>query len=377
MLRFISFLAEAAEQRGIAHIEHPSDRSFDDQNGAQHALNTIRDVASGKAPITRKIDDKMSFQAQRHKDGRVGVKYKGSGSSYNYSSKDINKQHGNKPYLAHPLHSLLKHIGKVLPKGSGEYQGGFMSSPETRTTKSGKISHTPNTLKYETDANSEEGKKLTKSKVSAVIHTKINKAGSPTPITNSSNFGSHSDFHRVDHVVGNNERKLSPEHKKAVDHHTSEAERLMSGHKYDHLTGHENHLRTYVNSTVRSGGFAHVAGYKSHITAHHDKQIAAVKTEKTKIAKTAVKDNHLAHVDKNNDSFKRTFDIHHHLQQATNHLARGLDASSKHPFQTSTAGKKSGGEGYVANGVKIVDRQGFSAANFEASKRFKSKDNKK
>ena len=373
MLRFISFLAEAAEQRGIAHIEHPSDRSFDDQNGAQHALNTIRDVASGKAPITRKIDDKMSFQAQRHKDGRVGVKYKGSGSSYNYSSKDINKQHGNKPYLAHPLHSLLKHIGKVLPKGSGEYQGGFMSSPETRTTKSGKISHTPNTLKYETDANSEEGKKLTKSKVSAVIHTKINKAGSPTPITNSSNFGSHSDFHRVDHVVGKDERKLSPEHQKAVDHHVKEAEKLMKDHTYGHLAGHEGHLRTYINSTVRSGDTPSVSGYKAHLAAHHDKQIAAVKMEKTKAAKTREKNNSLAHVDKNKSAFQHSFDIHHHVQQATNHLARGLDAASKHPFETSIEGKTSGGEGYVANGVKIVDRAGFSAANLKASDKFKRK----
>ena len=371
MLRFISFLAEATQQRGIAHIEHPSDRSFDGPDAAHHALNTIKSVASGKTPITRKIDDKMSYQAIRDKEGRVGVKYKGSGSKYNFSAADIDKQHGHKPYLAHPLHALLKHVGKILPKGHGEYQGGFMSTSETRSTKGGKISHTPNTLKYETDANSEEGKKLSKSKVSTVIHTKTDKAGRPTPITSSKSFGSHPDIHRVEHVVGSNERKLSPEHQKAVDHHVEQAEKLMKGHTYGHLTGHEDHLRTYINSTVRSGGVAHVAGYKAHLAAHHDKQIAAVKMEKTKAVKTTAKENHLAHVNKNENSFKRTFDIHHHLQQATNHLARGLDAASKHPFQTSIEGKKSGGEGYVANGVKIVDRVGFSAANLKASDKFK------
>ena len=48
-----------------------------------------------------------------------------------------------------------------------------------------------------------------------------------------------------------------------------------------------------------------------------------------------------------------------------------LDAASKHPFQTSIEGNKSGGEGYVANGVKVVDRAGFSAANLKASDKIK------
>ena len=373
MLRFISFLAEATQKRGILHIEHPSDRTFDGPDAAHDALNTIKSVASGKTPITRKIDDKMSYQAIRDKNGRVGVKYKGAGSHYNFSHGDIDKQHGHKPYLAHPLHALLSNVGKVLPKGHGEYQGGFMSTPETRATSGGMISHTPNILKYKTDAKSEEGKKLKKSKVSTVIHTKIDAQGHPHPITSLSGFGSHPDVHQVDHIVGKDERKLSPEHQKAVDHHVKEAEKLMKDHTYGHLAGHEDHLRTYINSTVRSGDTPSVSGYKAHLAAHHDKQIAAVKMEKTKAAKTAEKNNSLAHVDKNKSAFQRSFDIHHHIQQATNHLARGLDAASKHPFETSIEGKTSGGEGYVANGVKIVDRAGFSAANLKASDKFKRK----
>jgi len=373
MLRFISFLAEAAQKRGIPHLPHPSDGTFRGPDAARHALNTIRDVALGETPITRKIDDKMSYQAIRDKNGRVGVKYKGAGSHYNFSHSDIDKQHGHKPYLAHPLHALLSHVGKVLPKGHGEYQGGFMSTPETRVISGGKISHTPNTLKYETDAKSEEGKKLKKSKVSTVIHTKIDAEGRAHPITDAKGFGSHPDVHQVDHIVGKDERKLSPEHQKAVNHHVREAEKLMKDHTYGHLAGHKDHLETYINSTVRSGDTPSVSGYKAHLAAHHDKKIAAVKMEKTKAAKTAEKNNSLAHVDKNKSAFQRSFDIHHHVQQATNHLARGLDAASKHPFQTSIEGNKSGGEGYVANGVKIVDRAGFSAANLKASDRFKRK----
>ena len=166
---------------------------------------------------------------------------------------------------------------------------------------------------------------------------------------------------------------MSPEYQKAVEHHVKEAEKLMKDHTYGHLAGHEDHLETYINSTVRSGDTPSVSGYKAHLAAHHDKQIAAVKMDKTKAIKTGEKNNSLAHVDKNKGACQRSFDIHHHVQQATNHLARGLDAASKHPFQTSIEGNKSGGEGYVANGVKVVDRAGFSAANLKASDKFKRK----
>ena len=374
MLSFISFITEAAEGKkahGIQHLEHPADRSFDSQDAAEHALKTIKGVASGKTPITRKIDDKMSYHAMRDANGKVGVKYKGSGSHYNFSAEDINKQHGHKPYLAHPLHALLSHLGKVLPKTPGEYQGGHMSTPDTRTTEGGKIHHTPNTIKYSAHVSSPEGKALKRSKVSTVIHSKIDKEGHASPITDTSDFGSHPDVHRVEHVVAKHERTLAPEHKADVTHHVKEAEKLMQGHTYGHLAGHDGHLRTYINSTVRSDAPVTVAGYKAHLAAKHDKLIAAVTTDKSKQAKTEKKNLDVAHITKNKPAFQRTFDIHHHLQSATNALAKGLDAASHQHTETSIGGEKTGGEGYVGNGVKIVDRQGFAKANLAASARFK------
>jgi len=135
MLRFTAFINESKSNigQGIQHIEHPSDRSFDGADAAHHALKTLKDVAAGRTPVTRKIDDKMSYQAIRDKDGRVGVKYKGPGSHYNFSHADIEKQHGHKPYLAHPLKLLHTHLDKVLPKRPGEYQAGYMSDPSTRS----------------------------------------------------------------------------------------------------------------------------------------------------------------------------------------------------------------------------------------------------
>lgn len=364
MIRFISFLLEAAQAVGIQHLEHPADRVFDGHEAAHHALKTIKGITSGKVPITRKIDDKMSFQAIRTPEGKVGVKYKGAGSHYNFSEEDIDSQHGHKPYLVKPLKALLSHVGKVLPGRSGEYQGGFMSTPETRREVGGKIGHTPNTIEYSAPSNSAEGKKLKRSKVSAVVHTEIKGPKKESvPITDTSEFRSHPDVHLVQHTVGESERQISPNDKKIISGHVKSAENLMNGHDYNHLAGHEEHLRRYINSTVRSGETPSVEGYMKHLTDHHNKRIDSVKTQHFKEMKRSEMAADLNHVSKNKEAFARTLQIHHHLQQATNHLARSLDTSSSGGFETKISGKKTNGEGYVGNGLKIVDRSEFSKLN--------------
>jgi len=360
-----SFLVEAkADAPGILHIEHPSDRTFDGHEAAHHAVNTIKGVVQGKTPVTRKIDDKMSFHVKREKDGRVGVKYKGTGSTYNYSEADVDKQHGHKPYLAKPLKAILAHAHKILPKGRGEYQGGFMSTPESREERGGKIRHTPNTLTYSVPKNSEEGKKLSNSQVSVTIHSKlVGPKRKAKPITDQSSFQSHSDVHLVDHTVSKSEQKLSAGDKKAVLTHVAAASKLLKSHSYDHLSGHQETLRRYVNSTVESGEKPNVEGYKKHLAARWNKDIQGVKTEKAKNAKATSRDAVLSHVDANKEHFKRSFDIHHHVQQATNLLANSLNKTAHGGYEHHIGEKESGPEGFVANGVKVVNRTEFSKAN--------------
>lgn len=369
MLSFTQFITEATHIGGIAHIEHPSDRSFDSKEAAHHALETLRGVAHGKTPITRKIDDRMSFHVIRTPEGKIGVKYKGAGSHYNYSAADIEKQHGHKPYLVGPLKALHAHLGKVLPKHPGEYQGGYMSEPHSRSDYGGSyISHTPNTIEYRAMGGSEEAHKLRRSKLSATVHTEL-KGPERTahPITDMSHFQSHPDVHMVQHLVSPKESKLSAAVKAKAEEHLTAAEKLMKNHSYDHLNGHETHLRTYINRTVTSGEKPSVEGYRKHLEGAHQKLVDAVKTPAAKGRKTATMNAQLAQVDKHKKEFQQSFQIHHHLQQATNHLARGLDRAGGGGFTTHINGAPAGGEGYVAHGLKVVDREGFSKANRERS----------
>lgn len=359
-----NYLLEAKESAGILHIEHPSDRSFDGHKEAHHALKTLRGVAMGRTAITRKIDDKMSFQVKKDQEGRVGVKYKGTGSKYNFSNDDIERQHSEKPYLAGPLKHILAHAHKVLPNREFEGQGGFMSTPESRTEKSGKIGHTPNTISYSVKKDSPEGKKLANSKVSMTIHTELKGPKRKAfPISDQSEFRTHSDVHLVDHTVSKDQQKLPAEVKKKVLTHISAAQKLMKGHSYDHLNGHNEHLRRYVNSTLDSGEKPNVEGYKAHLSSRLNKEIDKMKTEKAKNAKATQRDTHLAHIDKNKEAFQRSFDIHHHMQQATNALADSLNKTAHGGVATEIAGKASGGEGFVANGLKVVNREEFGKAN--------------
>jgi hypothetical protein len=356
---------------GIQHISHPSDTTFRGEEATKNAINTLRGATNGSAPISRKIDDKMSYQVIRDKDGKVGVKYKGPGSHYNYSNADIDTQHGHKPYLADPLKKLLEHLPKVLPKRAGEYQGGYMSSPVDRKVENGRISHKPNTIEYSVPTDTEEGKKLQNSKVSTVIHSELKGPNrEASPITDTSEFRSHPDVHQVNHLVTHEEQhSVDPVVKRQVLGHLDQAEKLAKTHTYDHLPGHEKTLETYINSTVRNNEKPSVEGYKTHLTAYHKKQIDAVKQDKTKQSKTAAMNASLAHVEGNKKAFDKSLQIHGHVQAATNLLARGLGKVAHGGYGHAIDGQSSGPEGFVSNGLKIVDRgeSGFSRANLARS----------
>lgn len=368
MIKFKKLLVETTVHNGgIQHIEHPSDRVFDGPEAASDAVKTLGGVISGHTPITRKIDDKMSFQAIRDKDGRVGVKYKGAGSHYNFSNDDIDTQHGHKPYLAAPLKTLQEHLGKVLPDKEGEYQGGFLSTPDMRTIAKGRISHTPNTIEYSVPTDTKEGQKLRKSKVSAVIHSELHGPDREAhPILDTSEFKEHPDVHLMRHVVSDDEqRNIDPIAKRQAASHLEKAKNLLATHSFSHLKGHEAHLRTYINSTVSSGETPSVEGYVKHLTDKHQKEIDKVKMQTTKDAKIAKRDADIAHVNNNKKDFKKTLAIHGHVQQATNLLARALSRSAHGGYGHAIEGKETGPEGFVASGLKIVDRGegGFSQAN--------------
>jgi len=202
------------------------------------------------------------------------------------------------------------------------------------------------------------------SKVSMVIHSELKGPDRQAhPVTDTSEFGSHPDVHLVDHVVKDEHRMLHPEDHAEASQHLNTARSIMKGHAWDHTKGHEGDLRTYMNSTVRAEQEANTNGFKKHIEQKYNKAIERLKTDRGRQNKEISKNVALKHIDDNKGLFDQTFKLHGHIQKATNTIARALDNNSSHGVSTSINGVDSGGEGYVAGGIKVVDREGFSRAN--------------
>jgi len=370
--QYIPLLAEQKKPvRGILHLPHPSEAAFATRKGAVGStLSKIQGVISGRTPITRKIDDRMSFQAIRTPEGKVGVKYKGTGATYNFSAEDIKKQHSEKPYIAGPLMNIQKHIAKVLPKGSGEYQGGYLSSLEDRTEEDGKIGHKPNTIRYSVDKKSAEGKKLAKAPVSIALHSRIAADGSTTPI-GEGELQEHPDVHVMSHLVSGEERKLSPEAKRKALEHIAAAKKLSKSHDHSHHEGHDETLLRYANSTIDTGEKPNAKGYIKFLEKHHQKRIDSVKTEKAKNQKAEERKASINHVNDNLDKFDKTFDMHHHIQQATYAVADALSKTASGGYSHKIDGEEAAGEGFVSGGMKFVPRK-FTEANRKRSATLKA-----
>jgi hypothetical protein len=361
---------QKAPARGIQHLPHPAESAFQARRGAiGSALSSISSVVSGRAPLTRKIDDRMSFQVIK-KGGKVGVKYKGPGSQYNFSEEDIKKQHGNKPYVAGPLMSILKHVHKVLPKGEGEYQGGYLSSLEDRTEEDGLIGHKPNTIRYSVPKNSPEGKKLARAPLSIALHSRLDASGKATPIE-AGELQEHPDVHVMSHVVSGAERKLSPQAKKKAAEHIAAAKKLAKDHSHEHLEGHNETLLRYTNSTIDTGEKPSVKGYKKFLEKYHQKRIDSVKTEKAKAQKRAEMQAAMNHVDEHMGKFDRSFEIHHHIQKATYAVADALSKTASGGYKHAIDNQEAAGEGFVSKGMKFVPRA-FTIANRKRSAQLKA-----
>jgi hypothetical protein len=370
--QYIPFLTEQkAPARGIQHLAHPSEYAFHARRGTVNsALSKIQSAANGKADISIKADDRMSFQAIRKPTGEVGVKYKGPGASYNFSESDVKKQYSEKPYIAGPMLHLLKHVHKVLPEGPGEYQGGYLSVPETREETDGKISHTPNTIKYSLNKNSPEGKKLAKSKLSIVLHSKLDENGAASML-DASTLREHPDVHVMTHQVTAKQKQLSPEAKRKVLEHIAAAKKLNKDHSHHHLEDHEETLTRYANSTIDTGEKPSAKGYVKFLTNYHQKLIDKVKTEKAKNQKTEAMKAAINHVHDNIEKFDRTFDIHHHIQKATYAVADALSKTTAGDYSHHIGGEEAAGEGFVSGGVKFVPRK-FTEANRKRSAALKA-----
>lgn len=173
---------------------------------------------------------------------------------------------------------------------------------------------------------------------------------------------------------------LSKEQHAAIEHHLNKAQEIhdsLSDAHHDIVNKHDTHFSTYINKTVREGSKPSVEGLRSHISERMGKELGKLSSEKGRAKKSEEIAGALAHHDTHVDHFKKALDIHHHMQAAKDILTKGLHKAQEtnNPMKQSIDGKKTDPEGYVVHhkgqSVKMVNRQEFARANFNAAKEWK------
>lgn len=389
----IDFLAEAKtpNEEKLTHLEHAEDHPINaGEAGFEHAKKTLtagHNLLTGKktnASVSTKYDGSPSIVFGHHPEtGKFFVASKSAfnkNPKINYSQEDIEKNHGHAPGLVSKLSAAMKHLPKVTPK-HGVFQGDIMhsgakskSNPEGDIRTHGGESHfTPNTITYTTKKPG-EGEQAAKSKIGVAVHTAYHGKdfASLKAKYNSGHegFGSHKDVHLMDvsHTTeGNHYPKEAQDRFKA---HMQKAEdahnELKSSGGYERMAQHTDHLKTYINKTVRTGETPSSEGYQHHIAEYHAKAADKLKTPAAK-SKVEAKGAELSnHVEEHRDDMENLLTVHHHLQKAKDELAHAF--SSHTDYGHSVGDKKVKPEGHVLvinnRPTKIVDRAEFSRNNF-------------
>jgi len=290
----------------------------------------------------------------------------------NYTHEDIENNHGHAPGLVSNLKKALDHLPKITPK-SGVFQGDLMHHAGSIDKAGNKLNFKPNTITYTAHQHSDEGKKLATSSLGVAVHTGYDGKDITSMKANYtpdlSKFKQHSDVHAID--VGVDMSKVHYPTTKQADfkEHMAQADkvaRTIKPAEYKKVEPHTEHLKTYINRTVREGTTPNAHDFYSHVKEAHEKEIKKVKMPKTIEAKTSAMNTQLGHVRANSDSIDKVLQVHHHLQGAKNVHNEALSPAQR--FETSIKGTPTKGEGFVAvvnnRPTKIVDREEFSRQNF-------------
>lgn len=387
-MSFREYITESKFSFGkLQHLEHNEDLIFHDDavgyNHAKETLHAVHDRIQGK-PTASKISTKYDGSpaivfGHCPKTGKFFVGTKAALSQIpklNFTAADLRKNYGDKPGLHAALHHALTHMPKVTPS-RGIYQGDLMYTGDTVHQDDHHYHFTPNTLMYSVKKDTPEGQKIKQSKMGIVVHTKYhgNDLGSMVAgfEPDLHKFKKSKDVHMIDPQVHIDKTLGGPDVEKQFLKHMSAAEMArLKAHPtmFKDTVGHREHLKKYINDTVRSGDKPTAMGLRGSLTASYKREADKLKTPLGRLRKKEQLQQHLSHIDNHHERYQSLLDIHHHLQQAKHVLLGALDQTN--PYETSVDGKDVAGEGFVtthhAFPTKLVNRSEFSKLNFAKSK---------
>jgi Family of unknown function (DUF6267) len=372
-LEYLDYINESADDGKVKHIEHVDDLHINEPSGfskAVEVLNKAKEHSEGKLSghqLTTKLDGSPSTVWGHHPV--TGKFFVGSKSVFNkepkinYTEEDIERNHGHAPGLVDALKHALKHLPKITPK-KGVFQGDMMH-------KGGSSEFTPNTLTYRSKGADAVKAKLSKFGIAPHTEYKGDSVESmkSQPISDHSVFKKHADVHNVSPEYRGSDTPWPATHEKKFNDELYKAHKAAAKIDHEVLAPHREHLKTYINQTVRTGETPSHEGYIQHVQNKQDKAVASVKTDKAKQSKIDHFQSLISPEKANHSriSISSALAAAHHISRAKDLVLHHLEKSNT-GLEARLDGKKSQHEGYVSthtgSPVKLVDRHTFSAANF-------------
>jgi hypothetical protein len=385
MIGFMKFLNESLDVDKLKHLEHAEDHIIHGgDEGVAHAADNLEDLhtlLSGgkpKSKITTKYDGSPSVVfGVNPENGKFFVASKSAfnkNPKINYTDQDIENNHGHAPGLVAKLKAALAHLPKVMPAKGGVYQGDFLYEKPDVEEENGKLKFAPNTITYSANKDSAQGRKIAASDIGFVVHTQYKgkrlddmKAGFDV---DHSKFKQDPAVNLVNPEVNDlSNTRYTPQLRAAYQEHKTnalEAYQDTTSDTFARLAKHDQHLKPYINSTVRDGTTPSVKGYLDSLFRRRDIEVSKVKSQAGKDKKAAAYNELIDQVNDNHDDFDNAFKLHHHLQKAKDTLVQALGNPTE--FEHTVGGKQVKPEGFVSirNGrpTKLVDRAEFSRLNF-------------
>ena len=348
-----------------ARIEHPEDMIFDyGSKGALTALTKLQQLPDQAKDITIKWDGKPAIIFGRDPEGRFVLTdksgftakgYQGMARSTQELEKIMQQRGGERTELVNVYKYLWPRLEAQTPSNMKGYVQGDLLYVGKPKEVGGNYTFTPNTVTYSIDKDSDIGQEIGSSSAGVAIHTyKKDQEDSGVPFSDIDQLGKGDVLFVSPKMTQTVELDLPMKEIRQIEQTVRKNSQKIDA-IFNPQTLREYQLanlpalmKQYANFKVREGNFENMAqGFvdftKTKVSEPKQQRIEQVVAE-------------------NQQAVTAVFAIFRMIAAIKTRMVRELDREGS--GIRATIDGEPGHEGYVASGIKLVDRLRFSKSNF-------------
>jgi len=352
-----------------ARIEHPEDLVFDyGSKGIKQALDGIKRSAEEPSKVnTIKWDGKPAIIFGRDNNGQFILTDKGGFTATGYnglatSPKDMARVFSNRKGDYSQLITVYEKLFPLLRRVVPQHFKGFIQADllysATPPVKNGAYVFTPNQVTYRVSDNTPLGKQIGASDIGIAVHTEIDKPGGTVrPVTTKvldkapgvlaldSTMRDTGSAIELDKGLVIKIQDAYNEYAPAIDAFLAPEELRRR-----RITSTPKLMKQYINFKVRQGGFTNmVKDFGPWVTSKQPTQAPRI----------------IEWMNENQGAVSALFSTFVNIALLKDQLIKALD-NQEQDVQANIKGVP-GHEGYVGDGIKLVDRDKFSRVNFASN----------